>query len=130
MSPASAIASKDRFTRAQWLTVALMVTLSALSYFDRTIMSIAGPSIMKEFSISETAMGTVYSAFLLSYMILMTPGGWIADRFGPRAVLTVAGFGTAVLTGLTAYGGNPGLGALLGVVPSFLMVRFLLGALT
>jgi len=85
---------------------------------------------MKEFDISETAMGTVYSAFLLAYTILMTPGGWITDRFGPRAVLTVTGLGTALLTGLTAAGGNPGLGALFGIVPSFLVVRFLMGALT
>ena len=66
------------------IIIALLFGFSMMSYFDRTIMSIAGPTIMKEFSISETAMGTVYSAFLLSYMILMTPGGWIADRFGRR----------------------------------------------
>ena len=130
MSVAYPIAAKTPFTRPQLLTVTLMVTLSGLSYFDRTIMSIAGPTIMKEFSISETAMGTVFSAFLLSYTILMTPGGWIADRFGPRAVLTISGLGTALLTGLTAYCGKPGLGVLLGIVPSFLIVRFLLGALT
>ncbi len=129
MSVASPIASQARFTGSRWLTVWLMVAVSALSYFDRTIMSIAGPTVMKEFSISETAMGTVFSAFLLSYTILMTPGGWIADRFGPRAVLTVTGLGTALLTGLTAYCGKPGLGALLGIVPSFLIVRLLLGAL-
>ena len=130
MSVASPIASQARFTGSRWLTVWLMVAVSALSYFDRTIMSIAGPTVMKEFSISETDMGTVFSAFLLSYTILMTPGGWIADRFGPRAVLTVTGLGTALLTGLTAYCGKPGLGALLGIVPSFLIVRLLLGALT
>src|SRR5262249_15920028 len=65
-----------------------------------------------------------------SYTLLMTPGGWITDRFGPRAVLTVTGLGTALLTGLTAVGGKPGLGTLFGIVPSFLIVRFLMGALT
>jgi ACS family glucarate transporter-like MFS transporter len=122
--------SRGEVTRIQTMTVALMVTLSALSYFDRTIMSIAAPNIMREFGISETAMGSVFSALLLSYTLLMTPGGWLADRFGPRAVLTAAGFGVALLTGVTAYCGNPGLGALLGVVPSFQIVRFLLGAMT
>ena len=107
-----------------------MIALSGLSYFNRTIMSIAGPTVMKEFSISPADMGTVYSAFLLSYTILMSAGGWIADRFGPRAVLAVTGFGTALLTGLTSICGNPGLGALLGVLPAFLLVRFLLGVVT
>src|SRR5258706_1470478 len=64
------IALKPGYARAQSLTVTLMVVLSGLSYFDRTIMSIAAPTIMKEFGISETDMGTVFSAFLLSYTIL------------------------------------------------------------
>src|SRR5580700_10000220 len=116
-------------TRNQKRLVALMIALSAMSYFDRTIMSIAGPTIMKEFSISETAMGSVYSMFLLSYTIFMTPGGWLTDLFGPRAVLTVSVLGTALLTGLTALCGNPGLGAIFGIVPSFLVVRFLFGVM-
>jgi MFS family permease len=104
-----------------------MTALSGMSYFDRTIMSIAGPTVMKEFGISETAMGTVYSAALLSYTICMTPGGWLTDRFGPRRVLTACVLGTALLTGLTALCGNPGLGAIFGIVPSFVVVRFLFG---
>ena len=54
---------------------ALMVALSVMSYFDRTIMSIAGPAIIREFGLSETEMGTVYSAFILSYALLMIAGG-------------------------------------------------------
>ena len=130
MIAATSPTSRSPLNRAQWFTVSLMIALSGLSYFNRTIMSIAGPTVMKEFSISPTDMGTVYSAFLLSYTILMSAGGWIADRFGPRAVLAVTGFGTALLTGLTSICGNPGLGALLGVLNAFLVVRFLLGIVT
>ena len=110
--------------------VTLMVAFSVMSYFDRTIMSIAGPGIIKEFSLSETEMGSVYSAFILSYAILMIPGGWLADRLGPWRVLTGMGFGAALFTALTALGGKPGLGALLGVVPSFLIIRLGLGVST
>ncbi len=116
-----------RLTATQLKLVALMTALSAMSYFDRTIMSIAGPVVMKDFGISEVAMGRVYFAALLSYTICMTPGGWLTDRFGPRRVLTATVLGTALLTGLTALCGNPGLGAILGVVSSFVIVRFLFG---
>jgi MFS family permease len=75
-------------------------------------------------------MGKVYSSFLLSYMILMIAGGRIADRFGPRAVLAIGGFGTALLTGITGLCGKPGIGALIGVFPAFLLVRFALGIVT
>src|SRR5438309_6227966 len=130
MSAYPAVATAPLLNRAQWVTVSLLIGLSGLSYFNRTIMSIAGPTIMKEFSIDPTDMGKVYSAFLLSYMILMIAGGRIADRFGPRAVLAVTGFATALITGLTGLCGKPGLGALIGILPSFLLVRFLLGVAT
>lgn len=110
--------------------VTLMVAFSVMSYFDRTIMSIAGPGIMRTFAISETQMGAIYSAFIMSYAVLMVPGGQLADRFGPRFVLTMVGLGAALLTGLTALGGRPGLGSYLGVVPSFLVLRFGLGVMT
>jgi MFS family permease len=127
VTAASPATQPTRLTSSQIKLVALMTVLSGMSYFDRTIMSIAGPGIMKEFHISETAMGAVYSAFLLSYTICMTPGGWLTDRFGPRRVLTATVLGTALLTGLTALCGDPGLGAIFGVVPTFLVVRFLFG---
>jgi ACS family glucarate transporter-like MFS transporter len=99
--------------------VVLMVALSGLSYFNRTIMAIAAPGIMREYAISETAMGTVYSALLLSYTVLMAPGGRLADRFGPRIVLGLGTLGTAVFTGLTA---------LCSGLSSLVAVRFLFGA--
>ncbi|HKW97732.1 MAG TPA: MFS transporter [Bryobacteraceae bacterium] len=107
--------------------VVLLVLLSILTYFDRHIIAIAGPGIMREFSISETQMGTVYSAYLLSYSLLMIPGGWMADLFGPRILLAVMALGSAVFTGLTALGGSPGLGAYIGIVPSFLAIRLAMG---
>jgi MFS family permease len=60
----------------------------------------------------------------------MIPGGRVADRFGPRRVLTVIGFGAALFTGLTAPGGKPMFGIWLGVLRSFLAIRLALGAFT
>ena len=118
------------FTSTQVWIVALMVAFSVMSYFDRTIMSIAGPQIIREFGISATRMGSIYSAFILSYAVLMIPGGNLADRFGPHRVLTMVGLGAALFTGLTAFGGRPGLGTYLGIVPAFLVIRLALGVFT
>lgn len=108
----------------------LMLAFSVMSYFNRTIMSISGPEITKEFSLSETQMGSIYSAFVLSYALLMIPGGYLADRFGPRIVIGFMGIGSALFTGLTAAAGNPGFGTWIGVVPSFLLIRLAMGAST
>jgi MFS family permease len=127
MNATAATSSPQRLTKAQWTPIVLMIAASGMSYFDRTIMSIAAPTVMKDFGISETQMSTVFLAALLSYTICMTPGGWLTDLFGPRRMLTATLVGTALLTGLTAFCGVPGLGAILGILPSFFLVRFLFG---
>jgi len=108
----------------------LMLAFSVMSYFNRTILSIATPRIISEFSLSETEMGSIHSAFLLSYGLLMILGGHLADRFGPRLVLTWMGLGSALFTGLTAVAGHPGLGTYFGIIPSFFLIRLGMGAFT
>jgi MFS family permease len=120
----------DSPKQTQFVVALLMLAFSVMSYFNRTIMSISGPEIIKEFSLSETQMGSIYSAFILSYALLMIPGGHLADRFGPRIVVAFMGLGSALFTGLTAVAGNPVLGSWIGVVPSFLLVRLAMGAST
>ena len=108
--------------------VGLMFLLSVMSYFDRTILSIAAPGIMKEFALSETQMGVVFSSFLLSYTILMIPGGRLADLFGPRLVFTLFALGSGAATAAFAFGGA--FGAIIGIIPAFALLRLLFGVVT
>ncbi len=94
-----------------------MACFSLMSYVDRTVLSIAAAPIIKELGISQTRMGTVFSAFLLSYTLLMVPGGWLADHIGPRRVLGLLGAGAAVFTGLTPLAGAPLAAASFGACP-------------
>jgi len=107
-----------------------MVLFSIMSYFDRTIMGVAGPGIIRDFGLSETQMGAIYSAFLLGYAVMMIPGGHLTDSLGPWRTLIWMGFGAALFTGLTALGARPGLGSLIGIVSSLVLVRFLVGVCT
>lgn len=117
-------------TRPRNVIVLLMLALSVLSYVDRTAISIAGPTLIKEFGFSETQMGSIYSVFILSYALFMFPGGWLADRFGPRLILALTSLGSALFTALTAFASLPMLSATLGVLPSFLWVRLGFGLCT
>jgi MFS transporter, ACS family, glucarate transporter len=112
------------------IIVALLFAFSAISYFDRTIMSIAGPALMQEFAISSTEMGSVYSAFILGYALLMIPGGWLTDRLGSRRTLLIMGASSAALTGMMIVGAKPGLGSVLGIVPAMFVIRLALGFVT
>lgn len=105
----------------------MLVSFSVMSYIQRVMMSIAGPEIMKQYSIPAPDMGLVYSAFVISYSLTMVPGGGFVDKYGPKAVLTAVGLLTAAFTGLTALAGSPGLGAVIGVVPALIVMRLGLG---
>jgi MFS family permease len=117
------------FGATQASLVALMFAFSVMNYFDRTIMSIAGPEIMKEFGIEPTKMGWVYSAFIFGYAVFMIPGGDVADRLGPSKTLTAMGLAAALFTALTPLGGHFGL-AFLGVVPLLIVIRCGLGVMS
>jgi ACS family glucarate transporter-like MFS transporter len=110
--------------------VGMLFGFSMVSYFDRTIISIAGPSMMHEFDLSATRMGAVYSAFIFGYALFMIPGGHLADRLGPRRTLAIMGWSSAAFTALIVLGGSPGIGAYAGIVPALVLIRFALGAVT
>jgi ACS family glucarate transporter-like MFS transporter len=114
----------QRTSRIRWWLVGWIFVLSAVSYLDRVNISIAGSSIASEFALSTVQLGTVFSAFLLGYALFQTAGGYLADRFGPRRVLTAGALWWGVFTALTALA-SPKLASAFFLLVS---VRFLLGA--
>jgi MFS family permease len=104
------------------------MVLAAVGHFNRINMSVAGTEhIMKDYSISKPQMGRVYSAFLLIYMLCMTPGGWLIDRVGTRRALMVMGFGLALFATLTGLLGLANLAAV--STTAFLAVLMLIRAM-
>src|SRR6266446_596065 len=91
-------------TNIRWLIVLLLVSLAFLAHVNRLSISVAGKAhFIGPDRLSETEMGTVYSAFLLVYTMCMLPGGWLIDRIGPRWAMTFMGLGFglgAVMTGM------------------------------
>ena len=55
--------------RLRWLLVAWMFAISATAYLDRVNISIAGPILQKEFGLSNTQLGYVFSAFVVGYAL-------------------------------------------------------------
>src|SRR3974377_993210 len=84
--------SASKPTKTRWLVLLLIGFMSRITSMDRSKMSGAAPGITKEFGLSKTAMGWVFSAFTLAYALGQFPGGWLGDRIGPRKVLTVIMF--------------------------------------
>src|SRR5258707_8801436 len=77
----------SRPSHVRWFLIFLLFTLSAVAFLDRVNISIAGSSLATAYHLSNVQLGWVFSAFLVGYALFQTPGGRLADRFGPRRVL-------------------------------------------
>ncbi len=93
--------------------------LSLLLYIDRACISVAKSDVADSLDLSDTQMGVVMSAFALGYALFQTPGGMIADKFGPRKTLAMVVSFWSIFTAAT--------GAAFGYI-SMLIARFLFGA--
>jgi len=93
----------------RWRIFAIIFVLVVINLIDRVTLSIAMPAISKEFSLEPAIQGLVLSAFFWSYALLQIPGGWLIDRFGPRALITGATLGWGffqAIAGLATGGGT------------------------
>jgi ACS family glucarate transporter-like MFS transporter len=111
-------------TRVRWFLVFLLFLLSAVSYLDRVNMSTAAGTIADAYHLSFVQLGKVFSVMLVGYGLFQTVGGRLADRYGPRLVLTGGVIWWGIFTALTALVPANFTGALY----LFMTVRFLLGA--
>lgn len=111
-------------TRVRWLLVFGLFFLSAVAYIDRINIAIAGNSIASEFNLTNVQLGSLTSAFLIGYALFQTFGGWLADRLGPRRVLTAGVLWWGIFTALTTAISPKIAFAMLYLAA----VRFLLGA--
>lgn len=54
------------------------------------------PMIRSDFGLDYTRAGLVVSAFNIAYGLGQLPAGWLADRFGPRLLITVGICGVSI----------------------------------
>lgn len=100
-------------TKTRWLVLLLIGLMYMITYMDRTGISIAAPAMAKEFGLSETALGLVFSAFLWAYALGQIPTGCLADRLGPRLVLLIIVPFWSLMTAMTTIA--TGITSLIGI---------------
>ncbi|OCA82092.1 MFS transporter [Pseudobacillus wudalianchiensis] len=100
-----------------WILILLFLGWS-LGNLDRYIMNYAVLSITEDLNLSSSSTGLLLSSFFAGYALMQMPGGWLADRFGPRKVLIAAVVLWSIFTGLTGAAWS---------LASMIIIRFLFG---
>ena len=97
----------------------LTFLLTVLLYVDRACISTAKTDICNDLNLSIKQFGWIMAIFTLGYALMQTPSGLLADRKGPRFVITFIVTVWSVLTSITGFAWN---------YVSMLVIRFLFGA--
>ena len=71
-------------SKAPWLLCWLLFGATALNFLDRQVLSVLAPQLMTELGMTNTTYSRVVSAFVFSYTIMVTGGGWLVDFLGTR----------------------------------------------
>ncbi|MDB5821729.1 MAG: transporter [Herminiimonas sp.] len=104
--------------RATTVVLLMLCLMYFITYLDRVNVSTAAAGFGKDFNLSKTEIGLVFSAFAYPYLVFQIIGGWVSDKFGAKRTLIYCGVLWAVATILTGFAG--------GLV-SLLLARLLLG---
>ncbi|KAA5831926.1 MFS transporter [Saccharopolyspora hirsuta] len=104
--------------KVRYAVLAVLFTGIAINYVDRATISVAMPFMSDELGLSDAVAGVVLSAFFWTYAAGQMPGGFLADRLGPRKMLMIA----SLVWGLSTMA----MGLAWGVA-SLIVLRLLLG---
>ena len=89
-----------------------------ITYLDRVCFSTTAGAMSEELGLSLEQIGLAGSGFVLGYVLFEIPGGWLADRFGARLMLTRIVIWWSVFTALTGAAWN---------FRALVVIRFLFG---
>jgi MFS transporter, ACS family, glucarate transporter len=113
-------------TRVRYGVLGFACSLAMITYLDRVCFGTVAPFIQREFHLSNTQKGMLFSAFALAYAAFEVPSGWLGDVFGPRRTLIRIVLWWSVFTALTGMIYPDALGIQVAFV-CMLTVRFLFG---
>ncbi len=86
--------------RAAWTIWGLGALFYLMAFFQRVAPAVMTDSLMREFGIGAAALGNLSALYFYSYVAMQIPTGIIADRWGPRRLLSlgalVASSGTLI----------------------------------
>ena len=85
-----------------WLVWGLAALLYLIAFYQRVAPAVITRELSADFGLSAASLGNLSAFYFYGYVAVQIPTGLLADRYGPRRVLTVGALLTAAGTLLFA----------------------------
>ncbi|HEV2447028.1 MAG TPA: MFS transporter [Candidatus Sulfopaludibacter sp.] len=92
--------------RATYSSLAVLVAVNILNFYDRHVIGALTEPIRKEFGLTDSQVGLIGSAFIWLYAIVGLPLGRAADAWSRKKLLAGGMLVWAALTGVAAMAAN------------------------
>ena len=101
MSTIASSAGSSAVVPVRFRILGLLLALGFVNYLLRNNISVALPSIRKEFDYTSTELGWILGGFNVAYALCQVPGGLLGTALGPRRALALIAVAWGVLSWLT-----------------------------
>jgi MFS family permease len=76
--------------RGAWYGLLILFGINTMNFYDRQIFSAVAELVRKEWTLSDTQLGTLGTAFILMYAVVGLPLGRLADTRSRRKILGIS----------------------------------------
>ncbi len=84
------------YSSIRWLQLAILAGGAGAIYFLPYLRSSFYDSMIKSLGLTNTQLGVIQSMYGVFTILCYFPGGWLADRFSPRKMLTFSFISTGI----------------------------------
>ncbi|EGQ3673212.1 MFS transporter [Staphylococcus pseudintermedius] len=105
-------------TNVRWLFAGVFFLIGVIAYMDRSNISYIAVPMMEDLHLTKAQFGFLGSFFSLGYALMQVPSGFLAEKYGPKKMITIALVWWSAFTIFTGMVKNHGL---------MFFVRFLFG---
>lgn len=96
-------------TKVRWMFALIFFLIGVIAYMDRANISYIAQPMMEDLNMNKTQFGMLASVFAAGYALMQVPAGIMAEKFGPKKMLTFALVWWSAFTILTGIVKNHGL---------------------
>ena len=89
--------------RYSYYALSVLTLVNFFNYIDRQVLPAVAPAMQRELGLTDTELGAMEAALLLSFTVLAPLFGWLGDRYSRTKLMALAAVVWSIATGLAAW---------------------------